>query len=100
MLIRNSVSRGKNNYILNSLATLESLCKQYGLAAMEEIHLGHPQNGMIVTNLTRMPIQDIDFGSGAPADFLTYAEVPGCAAILPAAKGAEVLVVHPPILSI
>ena len=64
---------------------------------MEKIHLRHPQHGMIVTNLSRLPVRDIDFGSGAPAHFLTYAEVPGSAAILPAATGAEVLVIPPPI---
>ena len=95
-LIRNSVSKMKNDTILNSLHTLESLRKQYGLAAMEEVHLRHPHQGMIVTNLTRLPVRDIDFGSGAPVDFLTYAEVLASAAILPADKGVEIIVIHPP----
>jgi len=96
ILIRNSVSKIKNDYILNSLNTLESLRKQYGLAAMEEVHLRHPRHGMIITNLTRLPLRDIDFGFGAPVDFLAYAEVLASAAILPAEKGVEILVVHPP----
>jgi len=95
MLIKSSVSRIKNDFILNSLATLESFRRHYGLAAMEEIHLRHPQHGMIVTNLTRLPIRDIDFVSGAPDDFIAYAEILGSAAILPATEGVEVLVVHP-----
>jgi NRPS condensation-like uncharacterized protein len=41
-LIRNSVSKIKNDYILNYLYTLESLRKQHGLAAMEEVHLRPP----------------------------------------------------------
>lgn len=63
---------------------------------MEEIHLRHPDHGIIVTNLTRLPLRDIDFGFGAPVGFLAYAEVWRSAAILPANKGVEVLVVHPP----
>lgn len=96
VLIRNSVGRINDDYIFNSMTTLENLRKQHGLAAMEEVHVRHPKNGMIVTNLTRLPLRDIDFGSGAPEDFLTYAEVLASAAILPADKGAEILVVHPP----
>jgi len=95
LLIRNSVGKIKDDYILNSLTTLEDFRKQNGLAAIEEIHLKHPQHGIIVTNLTRMPILDLDFGVGAPVDFLTYAEVLGSAAILPAENGVEILVVHP-----
>lgn len=95
ILIRNSVSKIKDDYILNSLATLESLRKHYGLAAMEEIHLRHPHHGIIVTNLTRLPIRDIDFGFGPPVDFLAFAEVTASAAILPADKGVEIIVIHP-----
>ncbi len=63
---------------------------------MEKVHLRHPQHGLIVTNLTRLPLRDIDFGSGAPADFRAYAEVRGSAAILRAKEGVEVLVIHVP----
>ncbi len=96
ILIRNSVGKIKEDYILKSLDTLESFRKQCGLAAIEEIHLRHPIHGMIVTNISRLPLRDIDFGSGAPVNFLTYAEVLSSAAILPADKGVEILVVHPP----
>jgi shikimate O-hydroxycinnamoyltransferase len=96
ILIRNSVGKIKKDYILKSLNTLESFRKQCGLAAIEEIHLRHPIHGMIVTNISRLPLRDIDFGSGAPVNFLTYAEVLSSAAILPADKGVEILVVHPP----
>jgi len=96
ILIRNSVSKIKNDYILNYLNTLEGHRQQRGLAAMEEIHLRHPHQGLIVTNLTRLPVRDIDFGFGAPVDFLAYAEVLASAAILPAEKGVEILVKHPP----
>ena len=50
---------------------------------------------MIVTNLTRMPIRDLNFGSGTPIDFLAYAEVASSAAILPGENGVEILVVPP-----
>jgi hypothetical protein len=74
---------------------LDGLRRQKGLAALEHVHLRHPRHGLIVTNLTRMPIKDIDFGFGAPVDFSTYVEVRGSAAILPAEGGSEVIVVRP-----
>jgi shikimate O-hydroxycinnamoyltransferase len=96
ILVRNSVKKVKNDYILSSLATLETLRKQKGLDAMEEIHLRHPHHGIIITNLTRLPIQYLDFGSGAPTDFLSYVDVLGSAAIFPAENGVEIFVAYPP----
>jgi len=89
------VSRIKNDFVLKSLSGLESLRRQDGLAAMEKLHLRHPDSGMIVTNLTRMPVRDIDFGSGPPISFLAYADVFSSAAILQAEQGVEVLVANP-----
>jgi len=96
ILVRNSVNKVRSHYVARFLQTLESLRKQKGLEAMEKIHLRHPKHGLIVTNLTRLPINELDFGSGTPADFLTYVDVLGSAAILPAEKGIEILVAHPP----
>jgi NRPS condensation-like uncharacterized protein len=95
ILVRDSVRKVKNDYILKSLGTLESFRKQKGAEAMVEIHLRHPHHGIIVTNLTRLPIGSLDFGPGAPTGFLSYVDVLGGAAILPAEKGVEILVAHP-----
>jgi shikimate O-hydroxycinnamoyltransferase len=96
ILIRDSVGKIRNDYVLRSLGTLESLRMRNGLAALEEVHLRSLHHGMTVTNLSRLPIKDLDFGSGAPVGFLAYAEVSNSAAILPSENGVEVLVVHPP----
>ncbi len=94
--IRQSVKEIKSDFVLNSLSSLEKLRLQDGLTAMDKVHLRHPQQGMIVTNLTRMPLKDIDFGYGPPAHFLAYVEIHSSAAILPAVNGVEILVVNPP----
>ena len=96
ILIRSAVNKIKDDFILKSLNTLENLRLQNGLAAIEKVHLRHPHHGMIVTNLTRLPIRDLDFGFGAPINFKAYAEVTSSAAILPAENGVEIFVVHPP----
>lgn len=95
LLIRNSVSRIKSDFVCNYLNRLESLRCHNGLAAMEKIHLRHPETGLIVTNLTRMPLRDIDFGSGSPESFLAYADLTSSAAILPANEGVEVFMYNP-----
>jgi NRPS condensation-like uncharacterized protein len=95
ILVRNSIRKIKTDFILRSLETFESFRKQRGVDAMAEIHLRHPHHGLIVTNLTRMPIGSLDFGQGAPTDFLSYVDVLGGAAILPAEKGVEILAAHP-----
>jgi hypothetical protein len=63
---------------------------------MEHVHLKHPARGLIVTNLTRIPIRDLDFGVGAPADFSFYSDIFGSAALLPAENGIEAVVLYPP----
>jgi len=96
ILIRNSVKKIKTDFILRSLETFENFRKQKGAEAMAEIHLRHPHHGIIVTNLTRLPIGSLDFGPGAPTGFLSFVDVLGGAAILPADNGVEILVAHPP----
>lgn len=95
LLIKKSISVVKDEYIKQSLSTIDSFRRQNDTGELERIHLRHPQTGMIVTNLTRLPIRDIDFGSGPPEDFLTYAEIEQGAAILPAANGVETIVANP-----
>lgn len=96
ILVRNSVKKIKTDFILRSLETFESFRKQRGAEAMAEIHLRHPHHGIIVTNLTRLPMGSLDFGPGAPTGFLSYVDVLGGAAILPADNGVEILAAHPP----
>ncbi len=93
-LIKEAVGKIKDDYISNSLNTLEGLRQQQGMAAIEKIHLRHPQHGMIVTNLTRLPIRDMNFGTGAPFNFLAFVDVINSAAILPAEGGVEVMVTY------
>jgi len=95
LAVRNSILRVKSDFARNAFLTLDRYRRENGLAAMEAVHLRHPRQGLIVTNLTRMPIRDLDFGHGPPVDFLVYAEIPGGAALLPAAAGVEVIMVPP-----
>jgi len=95
LLIRKAVGQVKQDYILGSLRTLESLRQQRGLAAMEEIHVMHPQDGFLVTNISRLPIQSLEFGSGTPTGFQALSSSRRAAAILPAQDGVDIRIYHP-----
>jgi hypothetical protein len=96
LLVNGAVQKVNEDFASRSMRTLAQFRGQQGLVAMEHVHLKHPARGLIVTNLTRMPIRDLDFGTGAPADFSFHSDVLGSAALLPAENGIEVVVLHPP----
>lgn len=94
--VRRAIRKVKEDYVLQFMQTLDNLRCQKGIPATEAIHLRHPLKGLIVTNLTRMPVRDLDFGSGPLTDFLAYVDVLRGAAILQAEDGVDVLVSYPP----
>jgi hypothetical protein len=52
----------------DSLACLEQLLREQGPQVVRELHLAHPHQGVLVTNISRLPFGIIDFGQG-PADW-------------------------------
>jgi shikimate O-hydroxycinnamoyltransferase len=95
LLIRKAVGRVKRDYILGSLETLERLRQQKGLATMEEIHVMHPRDGLLVTNISRLPVHNLEFGSGPPMGFQVLSSAQRGAVILPAQDGLDIRVYHP-----
>lgn len=76
-------------------APLDALRRHHGLQGMGGVHLRHPRRGMLVTNMSRLPLHLLDFGSGAPIDLKFYTEIDGMAAVLPAADGVRIEVARP-----
>jgi shikimate O-hydroxycinnamoyltransferase len=95
LLIREVVRQVREDYVSGSLRTLERLRRQQGLAVMEEIHVVPPQHGMLVTNVSRLPMQSLDFGAGTPTGLRALSSTQRAAAILPAEDGMEIRVFHP-----
>lgn len=52
-----------------SLLALERLRRVEGLVAMEECHVVHPRQGLLLTNLSRLPVPEIAFDAGPPVAF-------------------------------
>lgn len=57
---------------------------------MEKIHARHPQHGIAVTNISRLPMQGLDFGAGTPTAFRALASAERGAASLPAEDGVDI----------
>ena len=93
--IKQAIKSLDQERIRSSLAVLDAYRRERGTEAITNILLRHPEHGMIVTNLTRMPIADLDFGSGSPVNLSTYNDVLRGAAILPAEDGVEIVVEYP-----
>ncbi len=93
--IRNAVARVDVDYVRNSLTIVERLRRQEGLSVLEHCHVIHPHSGILVTNLSRLPVHEIEFDAGPPVafDILTPAE--RGAVILPAPDGADIRVCLP-----
>ena len=94
-IVKKSVAKIKSEYISNSINTLDNFRNQKGAAAFEKLHLRDPENGIIITNISRLPVRELNFGNGEPTEVLTYAEVIRSAAILPALNGVEILAASP-----
>lgn len=94
-LVRQAVRRVREDYVSGSLQTLERLRRQRGLAVMEELHVVPPQHGVVVTNISRLPMRSLDFGAGIPTGYRALSATPRAAAILSAEDGVEARVFHP-----
>jgi hypothetical protein len=90
--IQQSVSRVFASDCRARVAPLEALRRVYGLRGPQGIHVRHPQRGMLVTNMSRLPLDQLDFGCGAPTTARLVAEFSGMAAVLPARDGVTVTV--------
>ncbi|MFC2123772.1 acyltransferase [Bacteroidota bacterium] len=91
-MIRNAINGMNPEKLALGLDVMESLRLTQGIQALERVHVRHPSKGLIVTNLSRMPLRDVDFGIGPPVKFMAYSDVNHGAAILPAIDGVEVMI--------
>ena len=78
-----------------ALATIEAVREQLGVAGLERLHVVHPRAGLLVTNLSRLPVREIVFDAGAPFAFDVLVPAERCAIVLPAEDGLDVRVCPP-----
>jgi hypothetical protein len=67
ILVRQAVKSITADSFPRANATLDRVRRAHGLAAVQKLHIRHPRAGTIISNLTRAPIPQLDFGSGIPS---------------------------------
>ena len=81
--------------VSGALAVIDALRRAGGLEALERLHVVHPRAGLLVTNLSRLPVREIAFDAGAPLAFEVLVPAERCAIVLPAENGLDVRVCVP-----
>ncbi|MBX9766523.1 MAG: hypothetical protein K2X47_04550 [Bdellovibrionales bacterium] len=77
---------------LNFLASLES---RDGASPFQKFKVMDPDHGLLITNLSRLPLETLIFGNLAPSDLRILTPMVGAAVILPRATGAFVQISKP-----
>ncbi len=78
-----------------ALGVLDRFRRQEGPAGLERLHVVHPGAGLLVTNISRLPVRDIAFDAGPPVAFDVLAPAERCAVVLPAEDGLDVRICLP-----
>ncbi|UCC85203.1 MAG: hypothetical protein JSW46_09930 [Gemmatimonadota bacterium] len=94
-IIRSAVASVDETYMRNALGTLEAMRLQEGLTVLEENHVIHPRSGILITNLSRLPVQEIEFDAGPPIAFDILTPAVRGAVVLPADDGVDIRVCYP-----
>jgi hypothetical protein len=93
--VRDAVAAVDAEVMGRALATIEAIRERLGLAGLERLHVVHPRAGLLVTNLSRLPVREVVFDAGAPIAFDILVPAERCAVILPNEDGLDVRVCAP-----
>ncbi len=93
--VRQAVDEVDEARLHRSLLTIDALARVEGPAALERLHVVHPRAGLLVTNLSRLPVREIVFDAGPPVAHDILAPAERCAVVLPADDGLDVRVCLP-----
>ncbi len=85
-VIRDAVNKVNPDSINSALKSLDNLRLEQGVSVFKDI--GCP--GLLVTNLSKLPFQEIDLGFGPPQRFFPATPCPQLGIILPAKDGVTV----------
>jgi len=93
--IRSNVKKISDDRINENLSTLTDLRFQQKVGIFENVHVMHPRSGLLVTNLSRLPVPEIEFNAGQPCNYSILTQTVRGAVILPHQNGLEVRVCCP-----
>jgi shikimate O-hydroxycinnamoyltransferase len=87
--IRKNLGGINGSNVQKSISALSSLKEQQGRQIFEQIHVMHPRSGLLVTNLSRLPVQEIEFDAGPPVHYDILTQTVRGAVVLPSPEGYE-----------
>jgi len=93
--VRDAVAAVDAAAAARSLETIEALRRSGGDALLGRLHVVHPRAGLLVTNLSRLPVREIVFDAGPPVAFDVLVPAERCAIVLPARDGLDARVCVP-----
>jgi len=93
--IRRSTGEVDNASINRCLECIDSLWRSGGEDFTSRIHVADPDNGLLVTNLSRLPTRSLDFGTGAPEVVVPMTPAPRSAVITSIPDGYSVRLSDP-----
>ncbi len=93
--VRDAIAAVDAERVRRSLAVIEGLRREQGLEGLERLHVVHPRAGLLVTNLSRLPVREIEFDAGPPVAYDILAPAERCAVVLPAEDGLDVRICLP-----
>lgn len=95
LAIRTSTANVDAAAVEASLTCMTELRRLFGDSLPARLHVSHPRTGFLVTNLSRVPRKELDFGGGPPETLLPLTPAPRSAVVLPGVGGVEVRIELP-----
>ncbi|MCM1983250.1 acyltransferase [Lyngbya confervoides] len=95
MQIQSSILGQRPGDIDQHLLALHTFRDRYGVKRMPCLHVSNPETGLLITNLSRIPLKDLDFGLGAPFAMVPLVSAARVGVILPSDGGLTVMMAHP-----
>ena len=93
--IRTAINNVDKAYIYNSFNVLEQYRREEGLEKMRELHVTHPFAGIMVTDLSRVKLESMDFGQGQPKRFMPVTPTQRGTILFSAQEGLRVDICYP-----
>jgi hypothetical protein len=75
-----------------SLRCLNEYLACRGLSWLQRLHVSNPDNGLLVTNLSRVSLEALDFGDGAVSELIPLTSARRVAIVMPGIDGVRVRV--------
>lgn len=95
MKTRQAVSSITPEAVQRSLVELETLREQEGVQVFQRMTVADTHRGLLVTNLSRVPLDSIDFGTGRSFAIRSATPTPRAAIVLASGEGLAVVYNYP-----